>query len=430
MKLPNWPDSKDTNWKLGLDRIKLVLDKLGNPEKKLQNVFHVAGTNGKGSTTTFLKAIFEADGYKVNRFISPHLVEFNERIEIYGKPITDEHYNKLADELKKFVEENNLELSYFEAITVIAILAFSRSEANVNIIEVGLGGRLDSTNVFENPLVDIITTISYDHMSKLGNTLEEIAMEKFGIVRAGTPIIISKQQPEITDLLIREIEKIGSPYYAFGKQWKFLEIEDRCLFEGIFKMLCTPKPTMEGRHQIINAGNAIAAILAQNKVAISDEAIRNGLINAFWPARLQNLKNTNLGELLPVNYELWLDGAHNEDGARVVAEWVEDKDKEDKKETIAILEILERKDTRSYLNNLSKSIKKIILVNASNKEHKFKEVSELKKELKEYNIEFLADFDNITDALKYLKNKANGEPKRIVITGSLYFGGDVLSLVK
>lgn len=424
MKLPSWPTISENKPNYGLERIKIVLELLGNPQNQLKNVFHIAGTNGKGSTTAFLKYMIEADGYKVNRFISPHLINYNERIEICGKQITDEYYNNLAEEVKKVVDENNLEISFFEGIAVIAFLAFSRSDADVNIIEVGLGGRLDATNVIENPLVSVITSISYDHMHILGNTLEEIAMEKFGIVKKGVPVVISKQIDEISDLLVNECIKIGSPYYAYNKQWKYIEHENNCVFEGIFKMLYTPYPTVEGNYQVINAGTAIAALLAQNKLFVSDEAIRNGIKNMFWPARLQNITESNLGKLC--NCELYLDGSHNEDGAKKLAEWIDKKNSTNKKDTILILSILARKNSKIFLKNISKSVKNIIVIEKQLDDHIFKGVNELKEEVKEFGISILKDFNNIQDALMYIPKLKKEKDIRVVITGSLYFAGYVL----
>lgn len=422
MKLPSWPTITENKPNYGLEGIKKVLELLGNPQNQLKNVFHVAGTNGKGSTTAFLKYMIEADGYKVNRFISPHLVNYNERIEICGKQITDEYYDSLSEEVKKVVDNNSLKISYFEGMTVIAFLAFSRSNADVNIIEVGLGGRLDATNVIQNPLVSIITSISYDHMHILGNTLEEIAMEKFGIAKKGVPVVISKQTETISDLLVNECIKIGSPYYVYNKQWKYIEHENNCVFEGIFKMLYTPYPTMEGDYQVINAGTAIAAIFAQNKLFVSDEAIRNGIKNMFWPARLQNISNSNLAKLC--NCELYLDGSHNEDGAKKLVEWIDKKNTINKKDTILVLSILAKKDSKAFLKNISQSIKDIVIIEKKLNDHVFKKYDELKKEADEFGINVLKYFNDIQDALTYISKIK--KYTRVIITGSLYFAGYVL----
>ncbi len=428
MKLPSWPTISENKPSYGPERIEKVLKKalalLGHPEEQMRNVFHVAGTNGKGSTVSFLKSMIESDGYRVNRFISPHLVNYNERIEICGKQITDDYYNSLAEEVKKVLSDNNISVSYFEGITIIAFLAFARSNADANIIEVGLGGRLDATNVFDNPLVDIITPISFDHMHILGDTLEKIAMEKFGIVKKGTPVVISKQKEEIAELLSNECIKIGSPYYVYGKQWKFTEHEHNCVFEGIYKMLYTPYPTVNGDYQIINAGTAIAALMAQNKLVVSDEAIRNGIKNMFWPARIQDITNSKFGKLC--NTELYLDGSHNEDGARTLAEWIDKLNKNNIKETIVILSILARKDTKAFVKQLSNSVKKVIIVNANIKDQTFKNTDELKNELQTVGIEVLGNFNDIESSLQFISKIANNKNTRTIITGSLYFAGYVL----
>ncbi len=428
MNKPRWPNKSNGGFTPGLERMYALLAKLGNPQNKLKNVFHVAGTNGKGSVTSFLKTILEEAGYKVNRFVSPYVVCFNERIQPLGQYITDEYYDEIAEEVRTVVEKYKLEITYFEALTVIGIVAFSRNDANANVIEVGCGGRFDSTNVFENPLVDIITNISFDHMEYLGNTLQEIAYEKFGIARSSTPLIIGPQCKETTNYLIKQAEHLGCPYYASGEQWKYTELDDRCAFEGIFKMLYTPKPRLQGKHQINNAGTAIAAILAQNKLVVSDEAIKRGIKKAFWPARLQDLTDTTLGKLLPRGFELWLDGAHNPDGARVLSEWVGEH--KDGKESIIILAILEKKDYSAYIKAIVKSVHKfVLLANAPDENFQFAKAEILEEALRHEAAEILGCTEDVTLALKMIASKHADSPKRIIITGSLYFASTVLQLI-
>ena len=431
MKLPTWPDPNNKSSHFGLERILTLLEKLGNPQDKMKNVFHIAGTNGKGSTTAFLKAILEANGYTTNRDTSPHLVEFNERIELKGQKITDNYYNELSKEVREIVEKNNLEITYFEAITAVGFLAFSRNNADANIIEVGCGGRLDSTNVFKNPLVDIITTISYDHMAILGDTLEKIAPEKWGIVKPNTPVVLGYLNEKIKNLYREQNKEFNNKLYFFGEDYK-INIIDNNNFEFIYgdKKMLLPTPSLKGEHQIRNASCAIMALLSQNKLKITEEAIKRGLTNCFWPARLQNLKNTKLSQYLPDNYELYLDGAHNEDGARVLSKWLEDENKIDQKETIMILSILERKDSKTYLNNLKNTVDYAIAINNHNPDFKFKSGDVLKQELEENGIKVLNVAETTVEALQYIKNIDKGTSKRVLICGSLYYSAQVLELIK
>lgn len=431
MKLPTWPDPKNKVSCLGLDRIKLLLEKLGNPQDKMKNVFHIAGTNGKGSTTAFLKSILEANGYSTNRYISPHLINFNERIELNGKQISDNYYNELSNEVKQIVEKSNLEITYFEAITVIAFLAFSRNNADANIIEVGLGGRLDATNVFKNPLVNIITTISYDHIEILGDTLEKIATEKWGMVKQNTPVIFGRLDKQIQNLYIEKNKEFNNKLYFFDKNYSINIINNDC-FEFIYdnKKLLLPTPSLKGEHQIRNASCAIMALLSQNNLKITEKAIKNGITNCFWPARLQNLKNTNLFQYLPNNYELYLDGAHNEDGATVLSNWIESENKIDQKETIIIMSILERKDCKTYINHIKDSVNYAIAIDNQSQDFKFKKGDILKQEIENNGIKVINIAKTTIEALQYIKSIDNGTSKRILICGSLYYSAQVLELIK
>ena len=427
MKLPNWPTHNGINIiKLGLERMKNLLDRLDNPQNKMKNIFHVAGTNGKGSTTAFLKSILEKNGYTVNRNTSPHLVRFNERIEVNGKEITDDYYNELADECKFIVDKYNIEASYFEIITAIAFMAFARSGADANILEVGLGGRLDASNVIDKSLVSIITSISFDHMNILGDTLDKITMEKIAIAKDNCPMIVSKQ-PEIVLNTIKNNVK-NSPLYFYDENYSYKKLNDKtCIFEGFNKKIETPLPSLLGEHQIINAGTSIAALCCQKSLKITESAIADGIANTFWRARLQNLNDTKLHDYVPKNSDLYLDGAHNEDGARVIRDWLASQ--KDTKENVLIISMLERKDTKAYINNIKNSFSKIIVISNNQDEHtKYKTIEDFTKEFNEAGCSVYYGCSDILEALK--KTKDIGDNLRIVITGSLYFCGDVLALIE
>lgn len=427
MKQPNWPTYTEVNKiKLGLERINLLLEKLNHPERKIKNIFHIAGTNGKGSTTAFLKSILESSGYTVNRYISPHLVRFNERIEILGKEITDEYYEELAKECKFTIEKYKLDVSFFEIITTIAFMAFSRNEADATILEVGLGGRLDATNIIEKSLCSIITPISLDHTKILGNTLDKITMEKIAIAKENCPMIISKQEEIVIDTIKNNVN--NCPTFFYNEDFFYDKInENECLFRGFNKEFRTSVPSLIGDHQITNAGTSIAALLKQNTLVINENSINNGLLNTYWKGRLQNLKNTELYKYVPNNSELYLDGGHNEGGARVIKDWI----KKDNKKNILIISMLERKDTKSYIDIIKNSFDKVIIVsndNHSSNLDKYKSIENFTKDFNDAGCNVYYSSNNIVDALKKTKD-IDGE-LRILITGSLYFCGDVLSLIE
>lgn len=429
MKFPVWPTHNGINKiNLGLERINNLLEKLDHPERKIKNIFHVAGTNGKGSTTAFLKSILEANGYKVNRYTSPHLVRFNERIEILGKEITDDYFNELAEECKNVLEKYNIDASYFEIITTIAFMAFSRNEADATILEVGLGGRLDATNIIEKSLCSVITPISLDHTSILGDTLEKITMEKLAIAKNNCPMIISKQA-DIVNKTIKDNVK-NSPLYFFDKDYSYNKIDNNYIFKGFDREIITEKPSLYGTHQIINAGASIAMLLCQKELEITDKAIQEGIKNTFWKGRLQDLSKTKLYNYVKNGNELFLDGAHNEGGARTIKEWLEEKQDNNKK-NVLIISMLERKDTKSYINIIKNCFDKIIIVasdNYSSNLDKYKSIEDFTKEFNEAGCNIYFACNNIIDALKKT-NDINGE-LRILIAGSLYFCGDVLSLIE
>lgn len=427
MKKIFWPDyTLDGNPKLGLGRIVEFMEKLGNPQDNLlPPIFHIAGTNGKGSTTAYLKYILEAEGYLVHRFTSPHLVDWNERIEVSSKMITDDYAIELAKECKNFAEKNDLKLSYFEGITLIAFLAFARNPAVATILEVGLGGRLDATNVINNPLVSIITSISFDHQKTLGNTLSAIAGEKAGIIKEGKTLIINKQKQEAFDVLYKKGEEKHNKIYSYGKEWSIEKLENSFIYRGFGKELELPLPYLQGEYQLENAGGAISALLSQNKIKISDKAIAEGLKNVRWIGRLQDMSNNKkLTEFLPKGTELVIDGAHNEDGARGLTQWL--KNKKDNKYNILIIGILERKDSKDYINKLEKAFDLVITISMKNEE-KSKSPQLLKEEFLEAGWNNVIDKNDFKEALKYIGNKFNnGESLRVIIAGSLYLMGEVI----
>lgn len=430
MKKIFWPSYElDGNPKYGLERITTYMKAMGNIDRLIPPIFHVAGTNGKGSTTAYLKYILEADGYLVHRFTSPHLVDWNERIEVSSKIITDDYANELATECKEFSEKHDLKLSYFEGITMIAMLAFLRNPAAATILEVGLGGRLDATNVIQNPLVEIITSISYDHQKTLGDTLAKIAGEKAGIIKEGKTLIIDKQPREAFEVLYKTGEEKHNKIYSYGKEWNVEKLKDTFIFRGFGKELELPLPYLQGEYQVDNAGGAIAALLSQDKIKVSDKAIAEGMKNVRWIGRLQNMSNNKkLTQYLPKGTELIIDGAHNEDAARGLTEWL--KNKKDEKYNILIIGMLQRKDSRDYIAKLDKAFDLVITIHMRNEE-KSKDSKEFKEEFTEAGWQNVVSSGNFEDALKYIgQNFNDGSKLRVIIAGSLYLMGEILEFSK
>ncbi len=312
---------------LGLERIEHLLKALGSPEKKLPPLVHVAGTNGKGSLVAYLRAMAEAAGYRVHVYTSPHLVRFNERIRIAGQLIEDDDLDDLLTEC----EEANGEtpISFFDITTALAFLAFSRVPAELGIIEVGMGGRFDSTNVIE-PALSAITPVGYDHTGFLGDKLEGIAWEKAGIIKRAAPAVIGRQREVSAQVIETEAAKLAAPLFRMGREWQVTPQESGFRYESDLLTLDLPAPALVGVHQIDNAATAVACVerLRAARFDIGDTAIRKGLASVEWPARLQRLTKGPLAGSLPPGGELWLDGGHNEDCGialgRMAAEWAKE----------------------------------------------------------------------------------------------------------
>ncbi len=306
MKLPSWPEFLgERNIDLGLHRVEELLKRLGNPERKLPPIIHVAGTNGKGSTIAFMKAMYEAAGYKVHRYTSPHLLEFNERIMLAGAPISDGYLNDIIDRCKQAADE--LPITFFEGVTAIALLAFAEMEADVVLLEVGLGGRLDATNVV-SPAATVITPIGLDHTDYLGDTIEQIAGEKAGIIKPDVPCIIAKQSRSgALPVLQARAEVLGAPVTVVADD-SVVDVSQRKLL---------------GSHQADNARTAVATVeQLQHILPVSHEQMQAGVRSAIWPARMQQLTAGALVDALPAGVELWIDGGHNEDAVPAIIEQV------------------------------------------------------------------------------------------------------------
>ncbi|HJU14893.1 MAG TPA: folylpolyglutamate synthase/dihydrofolate synthase family protein [Stellaceae bacterium] len=307
---------------LSLGRVERLLAALGNPQDRLPPVVHVAGTNGKGSVVATLRACLEAGGRRVHAYTSPHLVRFHERIRLAGALIEEEALTALLEECEH--ANGEAPITFFEITTAAAFLAFARIPADVVLLETGLGGRLDATNLVRRPAATAITPISFDHQAFLGNTIAAIAGEKAGILKPGAPAVIAPQPAEAEAVIADRAAAIGAPLYRWGRDWHATAANGGMRYEGRRWALDLPRPSLLGAHQIVNAGTAIACLERVADLPVSAAAIAEGLRRIEWPARLQRLVRGPLVDRMP-GWELWLDGGHNpgcgEVLAAVAADW-------------------------------------------------------------------------------------------------------------
>jgi len=401
--------------RLGLDRITRLLDRLGRPQDKLPPVFHVAGTNGKGSTCAFLRTILESAGLTVHMFTSPHLVRFNERTRIAGKLITDE---ELASLLEKVLDTGtDIGPSFFEVATAVAFLAFARTPADACILEVGLGGRLDATNVIQKPLVCGIAGLGIDHRQWLGRTMAEIAGEKASIAKPGVPLVTQRYRASAAHEVQRKAEAAGAPWIGRGARWDSRIIRGRIHYRDHSGSLDLPLPTLPGRHQAENAALAVAMLRHQNQITVSDEALAEGISSATWPARLQKLGSGPLAKRLPAGSELWIDGGHNASAARLVADHIRQAFGTDLP-LVLIFASLTTKDPRAMLKPFRGLVAQVHCVPIA--DHECRPPHTLAKLASELgfassaNESFEQAFGRIT------------QPSRVLVFGSLYLAGEVL----
>ncbi len=405
-----------------------LLEKLGNPQLHLPPVFHVAGTNGKGSTCAFLRAIFEAAGKRVHVYTSPHLVHIHERIRISGSLITETELASILAECERLAEPGGV--SYFEAWTAAALTAFARHEADVTLLEVGLGGRLDATNVIAPPVASIITRLSYDHREYLGDTLDAIAREKAGIMQRHTPCFTAPQPSSEALIALRdEATRKGVPLYVGDVDWKVTPHADGTfLFEDSQRRLDLPAPILRGAHQYMNAGLAIAALSAWSE-RIPPEAITRGLRQAFWPARLQLLQTGPLRRHLPLDWELWLDGGHNDSAGEVLANQIEiwrREDGEAPRPLYIVCGMLTTKVAPEFLGPFAKRIEALRTVSIPG-EPLSQTAEGLLQNTASLGLDHAAAAESVAAALKDLAADAGKTPRaRVLICGSLYLAGQVL----
>jgi dihydrofolate synthase/folylpolyglutamate synthase len=308
---------------LSLGRIERLLAALGDPHEQLPPVVHVAGTKGKGSTVAIMRACLEAAGYRVHAYISPHLVRFHERIRLAGRLIEEDWLVELLEECERV--NRDAPITYFEITTAAAFLAFTRVPADIVLLEVGVGGRLDATNVVRRPAVTAITPVSLDHQALLGDTVAAIAGEKAGILKPGVVAVVAPQPGEAAAVIAAAGASVGAPLYRAGADYACLTADDGMRYEGKSWRLDLPPPSLLGAHQVLNAGTALACLENLPAFRLPATALAAGLRNIDWPARLQRLARGPLVEMAPAGWELWLDGGHNPAAGEVLgavaADW-------------------------------------------------------------------------------------------------------------
>jgi dihydrofolate synthase/folylpolyglutamate synthase len=421
--MPHWPiPHVKNNIMLGLERVLSILARLNNPQNRLPPVIHISGTNGKGSTIAYLKTIFEAAGYRVHRYISPHLVRFNERILLAGEEISDQSLYEIIEETR--LASEGIHPTFFEATTAAAFLAFSKVPADILLLEVGMGGRMDATNVIDSPLLSIITPISYDHMEYLGDTITKITYEKAGIIKPKHPCVSSWQMTEALEVLIQQSLKSDSELFACGRDWNFEVNKEGFIFHDYTSKtsLQMQKPSLMGLHQIVNASTAVAACTRYLSKVFNIELnhIEQGLTTTAWPARMQRITSGVLYEMLPEGFELWVDGAHNTGGAQMVAATIANLWQD--KPTYLINGRTGDRDIKGYLEYFKEIVEFICGVRVIS-EPKGEAAEKIAKGAREIGLTSYA-CDSIKDAIKLILSKAK-QPSRILVTGSLYLFADI-----
>ncbi|WP_029004264.1 bifunctional folylpolyglutamate synthase/dihydrofolate synthase [Azorhizobium doebereinerae] len=408
---------------LSLERMERLIAALGHPERRLPPVVHVAGTNGKGSTLAYLRAALEAGGKRVHAYTSPHLVRFNERIRLAGTLVDDA---RLVDALERTAAANDgAPITFFEVTTAAALLLFAETPADVLLLEVGLGGRLDATNVIETALASVITPISIDHVEFLGDTVAAIAGEKAGIIKPRVPVIVGDQPDEALAVIERAAARARAPLFARGQHWTVHEEAGRLVYADEDGLLDLPRPRLIGPHQIDNAGLAVATLRAVPALRLPATAVEAGIRGADWPARLQRLPPGPLVDRAPADVEVWLDGGHNAAGGQALAHALAELEERYSRPLVLVTGMLANKDVAGFLSAFSGLAREAICVPVP----------------AEHNGMAPADLATVATALGFSASTAPDvgaalaglaafpvtPPPRVLICGSLYLAGAVLA---
>ncbi|AEP08485.1 bifunctional folylpolyglutamate synthase/dihydrofolate synthase [Micavibrio aeruginosavorus] len=404
-----------------------LLDRLGNPHTHLPPVIHVAGTNGKGSTIAFMRAMLEAAGHSVHAYTSPHLIRFNERIVLNGQVIDDARLKPLLDEVLAAAHDDP-DQSFFEIATAAAFTAFARTRADIVLLETGVGGRLDATNVVEHPIATAITTLSFDHTAWLGERLENIAAEKAGIIKPGVPCVVGAQMMDEAPAAIRVIETRAAAMQAaltiMGRDWHVHDVTDSSwsLTVAGETLSALPRPAMAGAHQIDNAALAIATLRAQSQCPVPIDAIHHGLRTAHWPGRLHRISHP----AAPASWDVWVDGAHNDSGAIVLARHIAALYASDGHPTHLIIGMMGHKDAARFIAPLAQCATSVTLIpvpgSEGGKSHDPATLVPLWRTHGARNVSCAPDLDHAIATLA-----ATHAPGRIIVAGSLYLAGHTLA---
>jgi dihydrofolate synthase/folylpolyglutamate synthase len=411
---------------LALDRILRLLADLSNPHLKLPPVIHVAGTNGKGSACAFARAMLEAQGLKVHVHTSPHLVRFHERIRLAGRLISEEALVSLLEEVEQV--NRGREITFFEITAAAMFLSFARHPADAVVLEVGLGGTYDATNVVPDPAMTVIQPVGMDHKEFLGTDLAGIAGEKAGIIKKGSPLVMGPQSPVPRHVILRRADQLGIELFEFGQDFAARQEHGRMVYEDGSGLLDLPLPKLTGRHQIENAGVAIAALRHAGRGWGQDAAVEKGLVSVEWPARLQRLHKGPLLEMTPKGAEVWLDGGHNVHGAEAVSRAMADMEEHGERPLYLVCGMLANKDALGFLrafNGLARHVVTVAIPEAASLG-----AGALYDLARRAGLD-AAPAEDLEDAMLQVTAWSRLDdtdiPPRILICGSLYLAGKVLA---
>lgn len=416
VSLPHWPKIplQPQERKVDLTNTLKLLEAFDNPHDKLPPIIHIAGTNGKGSSIAMLKSIFNAAGYKVHTYTSPHLIEFNERIKLADEKISDAHLFELLEKVRLKSEALGLDIAYFEGITVAAFIAFASIKADVLLLETGLGGRLDYTNVVAKPILTLITPISFDHMEYLGNSIAAIAKEKAGIIKAGVPCVVSLQAQEAYDVLLDKCQNLEAPSFFYEYDYGVEKKSNGIKYVSQKYNLDLPFPALLGDHQIINAAAVVASIMLVNdRFKISGEHISDGLVNTSWPGRLEKM------QLEGVAANIYIDGAHNIAGAQILSNWIKSNLKGP---NYMIVGMTRNRDANAFCSCFNGIITEALSVSIESEPSSYS-ASTLQAKAANSGINIRAS-ESLEEAMRYLSSICAKNGGNIIITGSLFLMSD------
>ena len=410
---------------LSLGRVERLLARLGHPEAALPPVVHVAGTNGKGSLIAFLRAMLEAAGRHVHVYTSPHLVRFHERVRLAGTLIEEAELLALLEECEAANGEEPI--TYFEITTAAAFLAFARSPADYLLLETGLGGRLDATNVVAKPRLTAITPVSMDHMQYLGNSLAEIAGEKAGILKPGVACVVGEQAPEALEVIAARAEVVGAPLFIAGRDWSWRQETDQLVVDsGGDSGIALPLPRLRGRHQLANAAHAVACMVQLADDAVGTEQLGRGLQSVAWPARMQRLTRGPLFDALGEGWQVWLDGGHNGAAGTALAETLCAGASDGETPLHLIFGMLNTKTSDAFLQPFAGLAESLMAV-AIPGEPASLSADEAAAAARGVGLQ-ATTAENVPAAVRQIAeaHRPDGPPGRILICGSLYLAGQVL----